>query len=76
MLLKDNYFADVIRMNNSKVLQAPIGTGYMKINTLQELIIRIFNQYATSEKGHTIHSVLQIEDFGLKRIINLANCQV
>ena len=32
--LKDNYFADVIRINNSKVLQAPIGTGCMKINTL------------------------------------------
>ena len=31
--LKDNYFADVIGMNNSKVFQAPIGTGCMKINT-------------------------------------------
>ena len=59
--LKDNYFADVIRMNNFKVLQAPIGTGCMKINTLQDPIIGIFNQYVTGRKGHTIHSVLQME---------------
>ena len=64
--LKDNYFADVIGMNNSKAFQAPIGTGCMKINTLQGLIIGIFNQYATGGKGHTIHSALQMEAFGLK----------
>ena len=63
--IKDNYFADVIGMNNSKVLQAPIGTGCMKINTLQGPIIGIFNQYATGGKGHTIHSALQMEAFGL-----------
>ena len=64
--VKDNYFADVIGMNNSKILQAPIGTGCMKINTLQGLIIGIFNQYVTSGKGHIIHSALQMEAFGLK----------
>ena len=64
--IKDNYFADVIGMNNSKVSQAPIGTGCMKINTLQGPIIGIFNQYATGGKGHTIHSALQMEAFGLK----------
>ena len=53
-------------MNNSKVFQAPIGTGCMKINTLQGPIIRIFNQYAMGGKGHTIHSALQMEAFGLK----------
>ena len=63
--IKDNYFADVIGMNNSKVSQAPIGTGCMKINTLQGPIIGIFNQYATGGKGHTIHSALQMEAFGL-----------
>ena len=52
-------------MNNSKVFQAPIGTGCMKINTLQGPIIGILNQYATGE-GHTIHSALQMEAFGLK----------
>ena len=51
-------------MNNSKVFQAPIGT--MKINALQGLIIGIFNQYATSEKGHTTHSALQMKAFRLK----------
>ena len=58
LLFKDNYFTDVIRMNNSKVLQAPIGTGCMKINALQEPIIGIFNQYAMGGNGHTIHSAL------------------
>ena len=52
-------------MNNSKVFQAPIGTGCMKINTCQGPIIGIFNQYATGGKGHTIHSALQMEAFGL-----------
>ena len=66
MSLKDNYFADVIGMNNSKVFQAPIGTGCMKINTLQGPIIGIFNQYAMGGKGHTIYSALQMEAFGLK----------
>ena len=39
--LKDNYFADVIGMNNSKVLQAFIGTRCIKINILQGPIIGI-----------------------------------
>ena len=38
----------------------------MKINTLQDPIIGIFNQYATGGKGHTIHSALQMEAFGLQ----------
>ena len=50
--LKDNYFADVIGMNNYKVFQAPIGTGCMKINTLQGPIIGIFNQYAMGERAY------------------------
>ena len=54
-------------MNNSKVLQTPIGTAFfLKINTLQGPIIRIFNQYAMGGKGHTIYSALQMEAFGLK----------
>ena len=53
-------------MNNSKVLQAPIGTGCMKINTLQGPIIGLFNQYVMGGKGHTIYSALQMEAFGLK----------
>ena len=57
LLLKDNYFADVIGMNNSKVFQAPIGTGCMKINTLQGPIIRILTNMLWG-KGHTIHSAL------------------
>ena len=48
---KDNYFADVIGMNNSKVFQAAIGTGCIKITTLQRPIIGIFNQYAMGGKG-------------------------
>ena len=66
MSFKDDYFADVIRINNSKILQALIGTGCIKINTFQRPIIGIFNQYVMGGKGHTIHSALQMEAFGLK----------
>ena len=38
----------------------------MKINTIQGPIIGIFNQYTMGEKGHTIHSALQMEAFGLQ----------
>ena len=53
-------------MNNSLVNQAPIGTGALKIITTNGPIIGIFHQYATGGKGHTIHSALQMEAYGLK----------
>ena len=64
--IKENSFADIIGMNNSSVNQATISTGALKINTTNGPIIGIFNQYATGGKGHTIHSALQIEAYGLK----------
>ena len=64
--IKESSFADIIGMNNSLVNQAPIGTGALKINTTNGPIIGIFNQYTTGGKGHTIHSALQMEAYGLK----------
>ena len=60
-----NAFADIVGMNNSLVEKAPLGIGALKINTMEGPIIGIFNQYALSGKGHTIHSVLQMEAFEL-----------
>ena len=63
--VKENTFADIVGMNDSIVKQAPIGTGCLKINTNQGPVIIVFYQYALGGKGHTIHSALQMEAFGL-----------
>ena len=63
--IKENAFADIVGMNDNVVNQAPIGTGCLKITTNQGPIIAIFHQYALGGKGHTIHSALQMEAFGL-----------
>ena len=55
---KENTVADIVGMNDSIVKQAPIGIGYLKINTSQGPVIVVFHQYALGGKGHAIHSVL------------------
>ena len=59
-------FADVHGIANSEVQNAPLSTVAGVIESTTGPIIGIFHQYAHYGKGHTIHSPLQMEAFGIE----------
>ena len=59
-------FADVKGIAGAEVNDVPLSTVAGVIDTSGGRIIGIFHQYAHYGKGHTIHSPLQMEAFGLQ----------
>ena len=63
LISTSNTTADVTGINDT--LDVPIGTVAGLIDTTEGPAIAVMHQYAYVNKGHTIHSVNQLESFGL-----------
>ena len=59
-------FADINGIANASLTNVPLCTVAGYIDTDKGPIIGIFHQYAHTGEGHTIHSPLQMEAFGLE----------
>ena len=60
-----NKKVDVSGIGNGEIRDAPICTVAGLIETNKGPVIGMFNQYAHSGEGKTIHSVIQMESFGI-----------
>ena len=60
-----NKKVDVSEIGNGEIRDAPICTVLGLIETNKGPVIGMFNQYSHSREGKTIHSVIQMESFGI-----------
>ena len=65
--IDDDQNTDVTGFYEHQVTNIPVGTvgGVMTVKGGKQ-VIGIFNQYAITRKGHSIHSCIQLEEFGAK----------
>jgi hypothetical protein len=66
LISTSNALADISGINNTTIMDVPISTFAGLVETTEGPTIDVMHQYAYVGKGNTIHSVNQLEAFGLQ----------